>query len=73
MIPTDIKTGKIFKDGDQPFRVEKYSFSKVARGGATIKVKARNLLTGQVLEKSFKGYEVFGYNNNCRYRSSVDG
>ena len=55
MIPTDLKTGRIFKDDNQPFRVEKYSFSKVARGGATIKVKARNLLTGQVLEKSYNG------------------
>ncbi len=55
MNTTDLKTGKIFKDGGEPFRVEKYTFSKVARGGATIKVKARNLLTGQVLEKSYNG------------------
>ena len=55
MIATDLKTGKIFKEDGFPFRVDKYSFSKVARGGATVRVKARNLLTGQVIEKSYNG------------------
>lgn len=55
MLATDLKTGKIFKEDGYPFKVEKYSFSKVARGGATIRVKVRNLITNQVLEKSYSG------------------
>ena len=53
VIATDLKTGKIFKDNDAPFVVLKYEHIKSARGGANVKVKARNLLTGQVLEKGY--------------------
>jgi elongation factor P len=31
----------------------KYDFTKMGRGGATIKVKAKNLLTGSIVTKSF--------------------
>lgn len=50
---TDLKTGKIFQENNQPWHVVKYSHIKTARGGATIKVKAKNLITGQVIEKSY--------------------
>jgi elongation factor P len=53
MLATDLKTGRIFKDNDQPFLVVRYEHIKSARGGATIKVKAKNLLSGSVLEKSY--------------------
>src|SRR5258708_24432667 len=55
MIATDLKTGKIFKEGDFPFVVVKYEHTKTARAGATVKVKAKNLVTGAVLEKGFIG------------------
>jgi len=55
MLATDLKTGKIYKEDGFPFKVEKYSFSKVARSGATVRVKVRNLITNQVLEKSYNG------------------
>ena len=55
MIATELKTGKIFKDNDDPFVVIKYFHIKSARGGASVKVKAKNLLTGAGLEKSYLG------------------
>ena len=54
MLATSLKTGTVFKEGDHPFLVVKYEHTKTARGGATVKVKAKNLLTGQVLEKGYK-------------------
>lgn len=54
MQASDLKTGTIFKEDKYPFLVEKYEHTKTARGGATVKVKARNLLTDQVLEKRYQ-------------------
>lgn len=59
MIATDLKTGTIFKESGQPYKVEKYSHSKVARGGATVKIRARNLITGQTIDKTFNGNVKF--------------
>lgn len=53
MIATQLKTGTIFKEDGAPFQVVKYEHIKVARGGANVKVKAKNLLTGAVLEKGY--------------------
>lgn len=53
MLPTELKTGTIYKQGNQPYLVVKYSHIKTARGGATIKVRAKNLLTGRLLEESY--------------------
>ena len=50
---TDLKTGKIYKEDNKPLLVVKYTHVKTARGGATIKVKTKNILTGEVLEKSY--------------------
>lgn len=50
-----LKVGVTFVDeNDQPFRVLKYDFTKMGRGGATIKVKARNLISGAIVTKSFQ-------------------
>ena len=56
MLASDLKTGTIFKEGNTPYLVVKYTHTKVARGGATVKVKARDLISGGVIEK--------GYNSN---------
>ena len=55
IIATDLKTGKIFKDNGYPYLVVKYEHTKTARSGATVKVKAKNLVTGSVLEKGYLG------------------
>jgi len=54
VLASSLKTGTVFKEDDHPWLVEKYERTKTARGGATIKVKARNLLTNQVLEKRYQ-------------------
>ncbi|MCL5004041.1 MAG: elongation factor P [Patescibacteria group bacterium] len=49
----DLRKGEVFKENGQPFVVVKYSHVKMGRGNAVIKIKAKNLKTGAVLEKSF--------------------
>ncbi len=55
MIATELKTGTVFKEDNAPFLVLKYEHIKSARSGAAVKVKARNLATGQVLLKNYLG------------------
>jgi len=50
---TDLKNGVAFLTEGQPYQVIKYSLIKLGRGGATVKITARNLETGSVTEKSF--------------------
>lgn len=49
----ELRKGEVFKENGQPFVVLKYNHVKMGRGNAVIKIKARNLKTGSVLEKSF--------------------
>lgn len=53
MLASELKTGTIYKEANSPFEVLKYSHTKTARGGATVKIKARNLITGQYMEKTY--------------------
>jgi len=48
-----LKVGVTFTESDQPYRVMKYDFTKMGRGNAVIKVKAKNLFTGSIVTKSF--------------------
>jgi elongation factor P len=50
---TQLKTGTIFKENNQPLQVLKYTHTKTARGGANVKVKVRNLVDGGVIDKSY--------------------
>lgn len=50
---TDLRAGTTFLLDGQPWFVLKYEHIKMGRGGATIKVKAKNLATGSVVEKAF--------------------
>jgi len=56
---TDLKNGVTFKlDGD-PYKVVKYTHQKIGRGGANIKLKIRNLKTGDLEDKTFNStYKV---------------
>ena len=54
---TDLKAGKYITIGGSPFEVLEYSHAKLGRGGAIVKTKLKNLKTGAVLEKNFKGQE----------------
>ncbi|MDO8551184.1 MAG: elongation factor P [bacterium] len=55
MIPvTQLRADTTFMSEDgYPYVVLKYEHTKMGRGNANIKVRARNLKTGAVLEKSF--------------------
>jgi len=50
---TELRKGTVFVDQGRPYAVLEYSHVKVGRGNATIKIKARDLRSGAVLEKSF--------------------
>lgn len=50
---TDLRSGTTFLLDGQPWLVLKYEHIKMGRGGATIKVKTRNLVTGSVVDKRF--------------------
>lgn len=49
----ELRKGVTFEIDGQLFKVLDYSHSKPGRGSATIRVKARNLLTGANIEKTF--------------------
>jgi elongation factor P len=59
MLATDLKTGTIFKYNDQPFIVLRYEHIKVGRGSASVKLKIRNIITGQVIDKGCVSTEKF--------------
>ena len=59
MDTSDIKKGaKIMLDG-APFVVVEFQFVKPGKGQAFTRTKMKNLLTGQVLERSFRSGEKF--------------
>lgn len=50
---TDLKNGVTFLRNDKPYKVIKYSLIKMGRGGATVKLEARNLETGATEHVSY--------------------
>ncbi|MDD5071295.1 MAG: elongation factor P [Patescibacteria group bacterium] len=54
---SEIKIGKVIKIGDEPYVVVKTDHHKMGRGGAVLKTKLRNLISGNILEKTFQGNE----------------
>ncbi len=50
---TQLRAGTVFEENAQPWVVLKYEHTKMGRGTANIKVKARNLRTGTIVDKSF--------------------
>lgn len=53
----EIKTGKVVKLNSDPYVIVKTDHHKMGRGGAVLKTKLRNLINGNVLEKTFQGAE----------------
>jgi elongation factor P len=51
---TDLKIGVLAEIEGVPYRVVEYSHKAMGRGGAVVQVKLKNLLTGGVVEKSFR-------------------
>lgn len=50
---TDLKNGRTFLRNGEPHQVVRYSLIKMGRGGATVKVNVRNLITGALFEDSY--------------------
>jgi elongation factor P len=52
-----IKTGKVIKLNVDPYIIIKTDHHKMGRGGAVLKIKCRNLINGNVLERTYQGTE----------------
>lgn len=53
----EIKTGRVIKVNGEPFVIIKTDHHKMGRGGAVLKTKCRNLLNGNILERTYQGAE----------------
>ncbi len=51
----EIKPGKLILVNNEPYLVVKAEHHKMGRGGAILKTKAKNLITGGVLDRTFQG------------------
>jgi len=51
----EIKLGKLIRISEEPYVVIKTDHHKMGRGGAVLKVKMKNLISGAVLEKTYQG------------------
>lgn len=51
---TDLKKDTLIELDGVPYRVTDYTHHAMGRGGAVVQVKIKNLLTGGVVEKSFR-------------------
>ena len=55
--PTDLKKNTLITLDGQPYKVIEYSQKVMGRGGSIVNVKVKNLITGALLPKTFKGQE----------------
>ena len=54
---TDLKKGVVCQIDGQPYRVTDYNQKVMGRGGSIVNVKLKNLITGAVIPKTFKGQD----------------
>lgn len=55
--PTDLKKGTIIQIDGQPYRVIEYGQKVMGRGGSIVNVRLKNIITGAVVPKTYKGAE----------------
>ncbi len=55
----ELRTGNVFMVGSDPMVVQKAEFSKSGRNASVVKMKMKNLLTGQSSETVYKADEKF--------------
>ena len=55
--PTDLKKGVVCQIDGQPYPVTDYNQKVMGRGGSIVNVKLKNLITGAVIPKTFKGQD----------------
>lgn len=63
---TDLKSGIAFLHEGKPYQVLKYELIKLGRGGATVKVTVRDILSGSVTDKAFSSDLRFDEVNTYR-------
>jgi len=49
----DLRAGRTFQMDNMPFQVIEYKHTKIGRGSANIRIKAKNLKTGSIVDKTF--------------------
>jgi elongation factor P len=54
---SEIKMGKVLQINSEPYVVIKTDHHKMGRGGAVLKVKLRNLINNNILERTYQGNE----------------
>ncbi len=54
---TDLKKGIVFEMEGEPYRVVDYNQKVMGRGGSIVNVRIKSLVSGKVLDKTFKGNE----------------
>lgn len=54
---SEIKLGKVLKINNEPYVIIKTEHHKMGRGGAVLKTKLRNMVSGSVMEHTFQGNE----------------
>jgi elongation factor P len=75
---TELKVGTLIELEGVPYRVTDYTHKAMGRGGAVVQVKIKNLLTGNVLERSFRtadkihSAEVTRQNMQLLYREGAN-
>ena len=52
---SEIKIGALLKIGGEPYAVIKADHHKMGRAGAVLKTKLKNLINGNILERTFQG------------------
>ncbi|HEX5448120.1 MAG TPA: elongation factor P [Candidatus Saccharimonadales bacterium] len=55
---TNLRKGTIFQLDGEPYRVLEYSHKVMGRGGASVNVKIKGLISGKVLSKTFHGNDT---------------
>lgn len=55
--PTDLKKNVLITLDGQPYKVIDYSQKVMGRGGSIVNVRVKNLITGALIPKTFKGQE----------------
>ena len=68
--PTDLKKNVLITLDGQPYKVVEYSQKVMGRGGSIVNVKVKNLITGALLPKTFKGQEKIEDRKSTRLNSS---
>lgn len=59
LILTQLKSGVAFELEGTPYVVVSSQHTKIGRGGAILRAKIKNLLTGAIFDRTFKGSENF--------------